>query len=259
MTHYANPLLHPLVPSPSLTPSPRFGFSPDLAPHPHQHPSASTSSASLPIASRFARTPEPDAHDRESDGVRQGGAGGPSRAAAVRIADVPDMEPSARRIVSGASAHAHASLPHLVPTGATGRRHASASSTTLHGGGGPASRAPPPSASASASSSASLSIRIASAFRPRQSAPAPGSASTGAGAGPPAGAGAPVVLPAELRDALEACVDMLRGHEELSARLREQWARAFPLVRCAHRVPSGALSLLLSFSDLESRVGGSAC
>ena len=42
---------------------------------------------------------------------------------------------------------------------------------------------------------------------------------------------APPPIPQPLRDALEAVSEMLTGHEELSARLKEQWARAFPLVR----------------------------
>ncbi|BGP21200.1 DH domain containing protein [Rhodotorula toruloides] len=41
----------------------------------------------------------------------------------------------------------------------------------------------------------------------------------------------PPLLPDALKQVLEATVEMLKGHEELSARLKEQWARAFPLVR----------------------------
>ncbi|GAA5821860.1 hypothetical protein JCM3770_000619, partial [Rhodotorula araucariae] len=167
---YANPLLHPLVTTPSLTPS-----------RPSQ-PSASTSTASLPIASRFARTPEPG--------------------------------------------HAPASLPHL-PIDV--RQHGS--SSTLAGPPAPASASTP-----------NLSTRLASAFRARHP-PKPPRTSSGPGTGPGTGgrlhrtlaaAGASSTdapLPPALRDALEASVEMLRGHEQLSARLKEQWARAFPLVR----------------------------
>ncbi|BGP36169.1 hypothetical protein JCM10450v2_000067 [Rhodotorula kratochvilovae] len=196
---YANPLLHPLVPTPSLTPSPRFGFSPD----PSSQPTASTSSGSLPIASRFARTPDPE-HEQDSD-----------RSRSVRLASLPDMDPpsSAQRAAVAGGALGRASLPHL-PTGA--RRHAS--SSTLPG----------PSSHPASSSSPNLSTRLASAFRARHPLKPPPSGKLHRA---PAAAPPEAPLPPELRDALEACVEMLRGHEELSARLKEQWARAFPLVR----------------------------
>ncbi|GAA5908977.1 uncharacterized protein JCM6883_002570 [Sporobolomyces salmoneus] len=38
-------------------------------------------------------------------------------------------------------------------------------------------------------------------------------------------------LPAVLRIALESTLEMLKGHEELSAKLKEQWTKSFPLVR----------------------------
>ncbi|GAA6062608.1 hypothetical protein JCM10212_002202, partial [Sporobolomyces blumeae] len=41
----------------------------------------------------------------------------------------------------------------------------------------------------------------------------------------------PPPLPDCLRDVLEATVAMFKGHEELSTRLKDQWAKAFPLVR----------------------------
>ncbi|GAA5923599.1 uncharacterized protein JCM15063_003701 [Sporobolomyces koalae] len=41
----------------------------------------------------------------------------------------------------------------------------------------------------------------------------------------------PPPLPEALRALLVSIADMLKGHEELSARLKDQWAKAFPLVR----------------------------
>ncbi|GAA5949921.1 hypothetical protein JCM3765_007739 [Sporobolomyces pararoseus] len=38
-------------------------------------------------------------------------------------------------------------------------------------------------------------------------------------------------LPEALKTVLEATVEMLKGHEELSSRLKEQWTKSFPLVR----------------------------
>ncbi|GAA5854157.1 hypothetical protein JCM9279_002854 [Rhodotorula babjevae] len=222
---YANKLLHVLAPSPSLTPSPRFGFSPELGAHPsaHAHPSASTSTASLPIASRFARTPtpEPDAAAQRDDVEHE-------HARVVRIADVPDMEGAhtSAAMRRGGSSGTSTSAAHLVPNGASSRRHAS--SSTL---GGP--RAPSSAASSGSSPNLSVSSRIASAFRSsrhssRTTSSAPSTSTSSSASSAPE---APLALPVELRDALEACVEMLRGHDELSARLKEQWARAFPLVR----------------------------
>lgn len=69
-------------------------------------------------------------------------------------------------------------------------------------------------------------------FRPR---PSPPPASTSAPPKPSLRAlnddGTPLVLPDELRNVLEALGEMLKGHEELSGRLKDQWERAFPLVR----------------------------
>ncbi|KPV77937.1 uncharacterized protein RHOBADRAFT_50463 [Rhodotorula graminis WP1] len=214
---YANKLLHTLAPSPSLTPSPRFGFSPELGAHPHA--SASTSSASLPIASRFARTPTPEP-------VAADGEHGHGHPRMVRIVDAPDMDGGhSAAMRRGGSGGTNGSAPHLAPASASGRRHASSSSTV--------SGTRPPSSSSGSSPNLSVSSRIASAFRSSRhssrtttATPSP-SAPPGMSSAPEA----PLALPLELRDALEACVEMLRGHDELSARLKEQWARAFPLVR----------------------------
>lgn len=41
----------------------------------------------------------------------------------------------------------------------------------------------------------------------------------------------PPRIPDALRTVLESTVEMLRGHDELSTRLKDQWTKAFPLVR----------------------------
>ncbi|GAA6000018.1 uncharacterized protein JCM10292_003585 [Rhodotorula paludigena] len=209
---YSNPLLHPLIKTPSHSPATRFGFSPEPA---QTLSPASSSSADLPIASRFARSPDlysspgPSHEDLSRS------------AAAVRIADVPEIPDDTLRPSASTSSTSgplgRSSLPNL-PTGA--RRNLS--STTLD-----------PQSGLAAVSSTSLGTRIASAFktrhplRPASSAAKLHRAPTHA----PQEVLQPPPLPEALKKVLEATIEMLRGHEELSARLKEQWARAFPLVR----------------------------
>lgn len=234
---YSNPLLHPLIKTPSHSPATRFGFSPEP---PQTLSPASSSSADLPIASRFARSPDlysspgPSHEDLSRS------------AAAVRIADVPEIPDDTLRPSASTSSTSgplgRSSLPNL-PTGA--RRNLS--STTLD-----------PQSGLAPVSSTSLGTRIASAFktrhplRPASSAAKLHRAPTHA----PQEVLQPPPLPEALKKVLEATIEMLRGHEELSARLcvggalcfdsgvtytdlasrdvprKEQWARAFPLVRC---------------------------
>jgi len=50
-------------------------------------------------------------------------------------------------------------------------------------------------------------------------------------------------IPEALRTVLESIVEMLKGHDELSGRLKEQWAKAFPLVRGLAAIWSDQVSL----------------
>ncbi|GAA6044251.1 hypothetical protein JCM8097_002091 [Rhodosporidiobolus ruineniae] len=233
---YANPLLHPLLASsspPLAGTSPLLGASsPPLGasspPLGYSSPplgySSNTSSADLPIAARFARSTGSLA---SSSGNRTPvvGPGG------LNAADIPEIEddPSAPRHASSSSQPrktgllGRSSLPAL-PTGA--RNPSSASFDTLH-------PPDPPSNGSSGGGGASgllTSLGFRTSRHPLRPAPSaqklhkPSSRA-------PAEALKPPGLPEAVKRVLESTVEMLKGHEELSARLKERWAKDFPLVR----------------------------
>ncbi|GAA5991356.1 hypothetical protein JCM10908_003274 [Rhodotorula pacifica] len=217
--HYANPLLHPhLTTSPPLSSSvsPRPSSARTLSPYPSSPPT-STSSAELPIASRFSRSPSPQpppGHERDLSAL-----------------DFADTSPSSENLQLRhpiGSFLGRPSLPDL-PTGA--RR------TTL-------SPAPPPSQASlvpvtsnpSTGRLSSLGSRARNSLRPASSARRLRHAKEEeeeelARPVPP--------LPDVLRKVLKATIEMLQGHEDLSARLKEQWIKAFPLVRGLAAIWSG--------------------
>ncbi|GJN91952.1 hypothetical protein Rhopal_004980-T1 [Rhodotorula paludigena] len=197
---YSNPLLHPLIKTPSHSPATRFGFSPEPA---QTLSPASSSSADLPIASRFARSPDLYSSPEPSDEDLW------RSAAAVRITDVPEVPDDTIRPSASTSSTSgplgRSSLPNL-PTGA--RRNLS--STTLD-----------PQSGLAAVSSTSLGTRIASAFKTRHPL-RPASSAAKLHRAPTHALQEvlqPPPLPEALKKVLEATVEMLRGHEELSARL----------------------------------------
>ncbi|POY75328.1 hypothetical protein BMF94_1555 [Rhodotorula taiwanensis] len=202
---YSNPLLHPhLSTSPSVPPSlsPRPSSARTLSPY-LSSPATSASSAELPIASRFSRSPSPQPV--------------PDRLAAdLSVIDFAEGAHSEARDPqpSGVSYLGRPSLPEL-PTGA--RRtlspaplepvHSNASTGRL----------------ASFGSRARSSLRPASSSRKLRGSESSLTVDNDWTAVPP--------LPESLRNALQATIDMLQGHEDLSSRLKEQWIKAFPLVR----------------------------
>ncbi|GAA5941201.1 hypothetical protein JCM10213_007452 [Rhodosporidiobolus nylandii] len=244
---YANPLLHPLFsPSPNLqTTSPYLSPSsplppsttPSSSPNPNTSASAaSSSSASLPIAARFAR----------STGSLTSNSGSGNRPPIGGFADIPEIDSDPPSSSSAAAAQQQArkgsggfllgrsSLPAL-PTGA--KHNTSVVSLDF------AEQQP-----ASGGSSGGMGGRLAASFgfgRTSTSSassgpnaarhplrPAPSSAKLHkSSSAAPAAAKAPPPLPEAMKAVLEATVEMLRGHEELSARLKDRWAKDFPLVR----------------------------
>ncbi|GAA5884562.1 hypothetical protein JCM16303_000030 [Sporobolomyces ruberrimus] len=181
--HYTIPLLHPL-----LSASPHIS-SPPLTSMPFTRqslPAASSSSAELPIASRFQRST-------------------PSSVASSSFDHVPEIRLDEQE---HRSASTSSSPPLLSAT---------------------ASAAQPLRSSFSTSKNSGVSGKLASfgfsRSRQRSSAPSKAFESTGEPVPPPP------VLPGALRSVLEATIGMLKGHEELSAKLKEQWEKSFPLVR----------------------------
>ncbi|GAA5876015.1 hypothetical protein JCM3774_002314 [Rhodotorula dairenensis] len=223
--HYSTPLLHPHLSSsphlssPSLSPRPSSART--LSPYPSSPPTSNPSSADLPIASRFSRSPSPQRphsvqpqpqqhHPRRnlsaldfadasysSDELQNPR---PSRQTYLGRPSLPDLPTGARR-----STLSPLPAPPLVPVSTT-----------------------PSSGRLSAfASRARDSLRPASSSRKlRQAEEKPESSSSAAALARPV-----PPLPDALRKVLKATIEMLQGHEDLSARLKEQWIRAFPLVR----------------------------
>ncbi|GAA5909376.1 hypothetical protein JCM6882_000966 [Rhodosporidiobolus microsporus] len=234
---YANPLLHPLLssstsPSPPL-PAPSPFLSPSSPPPAFSSPTPSSnfSSPELPIAARFARS-------NGSLASSTGGRGGPYLSPSP--ADIPEIDDSDTPPSAGASKPARktgflgrSSLP-VLPTGARQNPSTVSLDTTLQ-----------PQTSVDSSYPASAGQRLAASFGFGSSTsagasssarhplrPAPSSAKLHKSAAKaPAEAKMPPPLPEAVKQCLEAVVEMLRGHEELSARLKERWAKDFPLVR----------------------------
>ncbi|KAM0750408.1 Dbl homology domain-containing protein [Meredithblackwellia eburnea MCA 4105] len=268
---YVNPLLHPLLASPPPTPptsmtspSPSTSasptpYSPSQSPPPPP-PSSSASQSPLPIAARFARsdssasasssaspfgpwvTPSSSRGPSEQDNNNSGPWLNPNNNATM--ASIPDMDddsdtpPASRHRGHAPGARSHASLPAPPP----GRNHhggmvlpASPSSVSL------AATVPDRAIGSSASGGSSAFSRgmakwawsnsIASSLRPRHPLKPPVSGSKLHKGKVPKEVLAPPVLPQGLRSVLESLPEMLKGHEELSFKLKDQWVRAFPLVR----------------------------
>ncbi|GAA5827936.1 hypothetical protein JCM11251_005654 [Rhodosporidiobolus azoricus] len=214
---YANPLLHPLLspsttaPSPPL-PAPSPFLSPSSPPPTFSSPmpSSNSSSPELPIAARFARSTSSLASSTAGGGS---GSGNRSPYLTPHAADIPEMPdsdtPSRSKKPAGRT-----SLPNL-PTGA---RHIH-SATSLDSAAQP-----------SAGQRLASSLGFGGARHPLRPAPSATKLHKSA-AQAPLDAKVLPPLPDALKQCLEAAVEMLKGHEELSARLKERWAKDFPLVR----------------------------
>ncbi|GAA5909278.1 hypothetical protein JCM5296_006114 [Sporobolomyces johnsonii] len=191
---YANPLLHPLLSSsPPLSSPPLGSTSPPLAQGPAR---ANASTQDLPIAARFLRSTTSSI----------------SRNPAVHD-HIPEIESSEAPRPSQ-STQGRGSISTLP-------RHPADSSTSLD-----TINANDPAGGVSGRL-ASFGFRTRHPLRP---APTGAKLQKSTSRAPQEALKAPP-LPDALRQVLEATVEMLKGHEELSARLKEQWAKAFPLVR----------------------------
>ncbi|BGO98970.1 hypothetical protein JCM10021v2_002638 [Rhodotorula toruloides] len=185
---------HPLL-HPLLSNSPSPHTSPNLSLSPtisSPSPQLSASpSPDLPIASRFSRS-------------------------TLRLSSpTPEDENDLSEISHGPSTSGALSLSPIpsLPTGA--RQNASHTSLDVPGARSLADRV------------ASFGSRTRHPLRPEPSATKLHKSASKA----PPEVLQPPPLPDALKQVLEATVEMLKGHEELSARVKEQWARAFPLVR----------------------------
>lgn len=189
--NYTNPLLHPL-----LSTSPRMSSPPTPSGQFTRQslPAATASSADLPIAARFLRS-------------------SPSSLSSSSLDHLPEIR------LEGDDACCRAALDKET------RRSSSASSQPL----------PSPSPrNASSTGLGGVTGRLAAfAFgRSRQERSSSAPSSSRSSERDPVGR--PVTappLPDALRRVLEATLDMLKGHEALSAKLKEQWTKSFPLVR----------------------------
>ncbi|GAA5846176.1 hypothetical protein JCM5353_002992 [Sporobolomyces roseus] len=135
---------------------------------------------------------------------------------------------AARFLRSSPSSTSTASFDHLpeMHPNESHRRNSASPNLSRNGPHSEASTRPPRQ---STNSPSTVTGRLASfAFgRSRQSAPAKSKPSKPSKQPPP-----PLPpIPEALRTVLESIVEMLKGHDELSGRLKEQWAKAFPLVR----------------------------
>ena len=200
---YVNPLLHPLLSPPS---------SPIPSCPPTPYTNSAPSSSELPIAARFLRSIQPN-NNSEDSLVRP-----PSNAG--WHPDMPEIDGSDESLTNsngnsnrGASsrtsgkpnARSHNSLP-VLPRDAPPFFPSSASYATLP--------APDP-AKEPKSSRLGFPFRTRHPLRPAASSSKLHKSSSRA----PAEVLQPPVLPEALKSALEATVEMLRGHEELSAKL----------------------------------------
>lgn len=219
MTHYVNPLLHPLIsPSPTLPSAPITP--PSSAPSPYLNDTVS-SAPDLPIAARFLRPSMSDLSPAHSPSpVDEHG-----RLAGWGENQMPDMDGSdsghsAGPAVKGNPKAGRHSLPAM-----TREQQALYATTSSH-----ASLASTLPAEPDRSRVGRLSSFTFKSRHPLR--PAPSSTKLHKGSSQvPAEVLAPPPVPQALRDALEAVSEMLAGHEDLSNKLKEQWARAFPLVR----------------------------
>ncbi|KAG0664082.1 hypothetical protein C6P46_001943 [Rhodotorula mucilaginosa] len=220
--HYSYPLLHPhLTSSSSPIPQRSFSVSPQpssstrtLSPYPASPPppttTASTSSAELPIASRFSRSPSPQPPP-------------PAAPSSESARDLSALDFAPDSSYSSDEYH-HASRPPTrsylgrpsLPDLPTGARRTSMLTPPP----------PPPlvplSATASTGRLASLGSRARdSFFRPASSSSSRRVKLYEAGGAEGSGELARPVppLPEALRKVLGATIDMLQGHEDLSARL----------------------------------------
>jgi hypothetical protein len=262
---YANPLLHPLLgtsPNPSQTvPSPLLGStspylsspSPTASPNPGSsspnpgfpaspNPSSNNNSSPdlLPIAARFARSTPSLA---SSLGAADGGRTIRFLPSGQDLSDLPEIinedAPPPQPPRKTGNLLGRSSLPAL-PTGARDRNASVISLDTAY--------LPPPPDSQSQSNSFTTRLASFGFGRSSSSSPKPNSSSTSARhphRPPPTGAKLhksstqapaevlkPPALPEALKQVLESVTEMLKGHEELSARLKERWGKDFPLVRC---------------------------
>ncbi|ORY90207.1 hypothetical protein BCR35DRAFT_299782 [Leucosporidium creatinivorum] len=198
---YVNPLLHPLLSSPS---------SPPLPSPPTPYTPSPPSSSELPIAARFSR-PSNNSEDSLARPPQWGGR------------EMPEITGGSDESISQGSrraARSHNSLP-VLPRDAR---------PFFSNGFGSTNSLATNSNTIDDKSRGGGSGRLSSfSFRPRHHLrPAPSNNKLRKNEVVDS---TPVVLPESLKAVMESLVEMLKGHEELSARLKEQWAKAFPLVR----------------------------
>ncbi|GAA5860358.1 hypothetical protein JCM8547_003474 [Rhodosporidiobolus lusitaniae] len=230
---YANPLLHPLLSSspPQGGVSPFLGSSsppllsassPPMLSSPFPASSTNPSSSELPIAARFSRSTGSLSSNSGNNTPNRLLPGGQNLADLPEISD-SDSPPSASAQPQKTAFRGRASLPNL-PTGAR-QNPSTASLNSLHAQDFAAQN---PSSGTGGGRLASFGFR--SARHPLRPAPSSAKLQKSAAKAPPEVL-KPPPLPEALKQALEATVDMLKGHEELSLRLKERWAKDFPLVR----------------------------
>ncbi|SCV67974.1 BQ2448_95 [Microbotryum intermedium] len=259
---YVAPLLHPLLTATTMTttttttvsaaitttPSLSFPSSPSPIPSvvsprpssssstPYQH-SASThaeSSSDLPIAARFSRSlhtvsrdhlPEPGTHDPDDASTSPSTPRAGSRATQNSTSTLTPEEKAknARLSLPTPASYRGPSLQ-----GMRGRVYSSfgaQSTSTLLGPDPASSTKPTTSSSSNWNRFSTLSFKNAMASMRSVATPNHELADDAEELGPPP------VLPDALRKVLESVVEMLKGHEVLASSLKEQWAKAFPLVR----------------------------
>lgn len=225
MTHYVNPLLHPLISTtPTLPSAPLSPPSSSTSPSPYLHDTVS-STPDLPIAARFLRPSMSDlTHALPPSPVDEHG-----RLVGWRESQMPDMDGSdsghSGGPVAGAGAGVGKAGRHSLPA-MTREQQGLYATTSSHASLASTLPAEPDRLRASGRLS-SFNFRSRHPLRPAAS----GTKLHKGSSQVPAEVLAPPPVPQALRDALEAVAEMLAGHEDLSAKLKEQWARAFPLVR----------------------------
>lgn len=219
--HYSHPLLHPHLLSSSPIPQCSLSVSPQpssstrtLSPYPSSSsppPTTSTSSAELPIASRFSRSPSP---------LPSPPSPPPSSSGPPRDLSALDFSPDSSYSSEEYHQQQHSSRPPTrsylgrpsLPDLPTGARRTSVLTPP-----------PPPlvplSSTASTGRLASLGSRARDSFRPASSSSSRRKLQQAGEEGSEELARPVPPLPEALRKVLGATIDMLQGHEDLSARL----------------------------------------
>ncbi|KDE06889.1 hypothetical protein MVLG_02777 [Microbotryum lychnidis-dioicae p1A1 Lamole] len=252
---YVAPLLHPLLTTTTVpaattaTPSLSFPSSPSPIPtvvSPRPSSSSSTpyrhsasihaeSSSDLPIAARFSRSlhtvsrdhlPELGTHDTDdvSSSLSTPRAGSRATQNSVNASSPEEKVMNARLSLPNPAA----SYRGPSSQGMRGRVYSSfgaQSTSSLIGPDAGSSHKPRAMSTTNRNRFSTMSFKNAMASMRSLATPNHEMADEAEEAGP-----API-LPDALRNVLESVLEMLKGHEVLASSLKEQWAKAFPLVR----------------------------